>query len=69
MRLCEYEFQTCQPAASAIARATHKTQRGKRRFFTGTGIAERGVPSWAQVLGEDLLPRWQAAAMQRSRRA
>ena len=31
--------------------------------------AERGVPSWAQVLGEDLLPRWQAAAMQRSRRA
>ncbi len=44
--------------AALAGDAEHRRQMGRsaRRY------AERAVPSWADVLGEDLLPRWQDAA-------
>jgi hypothetical protein len=44
--------------AALAGDAEHRCQMGRsaRRY------AERSVPSWADVLDEDLLPRWQNAA-------
>ncbi|HEV2545984.1 MAG TPA: glycosyltransferase [Stellaceae bacterium] len=50
------------PWVEAIAALASDAERRRQMGRSARRYAERAVPSWADVLAEDLLPRWQDAA-------
>jgi glycosyltransferase involved in cell wall biosynthesis len=51
------------PWIAAAAMLAADGERRRRMGRAARRFAERAVPSWGQVLAEDLLPRWQEAAV------
>jgi glycosyltransferase involved in cell wall biosynthesis len=56
------------PWTAALALLGADAEQRQRMSRAARRQAERALPSWADVLAEDLLPRWQQAAGLRTRR-
>jgi glycosyltransferase involved in cell wall biosynthesis len=56
----------CDAWAEAIAELARDPARRLRMARAARRYAEQHLPSWEDVLAEDLLPRWQEAVASRS---